>query len=126
MVKRIIALDSCGFSETLRSGLEEEIGYEVHAFRDFGLAKDSLAAGGVCFAIVNPYGDFAGQNSPYVDFIREELFQNHIPVLVFSRTSQKRIEKDTGLKLGENYAAYLKKPSPVNDFVECVRGLLGN
>ncbi len=126
MVKRILALDSCGFSNVLRSSIENEIGYEVCAFKLVDLARNFLHAGEVCLAIVNPYRDFCGQNPSYVNFIRKDLLAINVPVLVFSRTSQKRIEGDTGLRLGEDYTAYLKKPASVDTFVESVRGLLGN
>jgi len=124
MTLNILILDRVGVYPSFISELESQLGCGVGAFKELRLARDYLGTHSVNLAVVNPYEDQVGLIEAYVNFVKTDLKQKETPVLIFSRTAVPKITKMTGLILGVDYAAYLKKPASAEDFVKCVRELL--
>lgn len=124
MIKRVIALDNSGFPRNQISALEKELGYEVCNSRELSHAREALESGEVSLAIINPYSDFGGLNESYVMFIKQDLKQRNIPVILFSRAGLLRINGYAKLKQDEDYKVYVKKPCDPEVLIEAVKGLV--
>jgi len=118
-------LDSCGVSRELVLGLESKLDCSVETFKELRVLRNYLASNKVDLAIINPYKDFfGGLVLTYANFVRNDLKQMDVPVLIFTRTGFDRLTNIAKLVLGTDYKSYLKKPTPVDEFVEYVSGLL--
>jgi hypothetical protein len=123
MTRYILVLDNKGLSPNFQEGLMKGLECRIEVFRSVDQARYSLNNTDVSAAIVNPYAEQGGVAGGFVNFVKIDLKQKNVPVLIFSRIRQERIAQN-GLILGENYQAYLRKPSTMDKIVEEVGKLI--
>jgi CheY-like chemotaxis protein len=124
MAKKILVLDKRGMALSLVDGLESELGCSVDIIRDGSLVRNYLETNEISLAIVNPYVEQGSIINAYVNFIKQDFREKSIPVFIFSRVSYEKLEEKAGLKLGEDYKAYLRKPAQLDEFIGYVKGLM--
>ena len=125
MEKKILVLDRAGLNPPFVASLEAELNYRIKVSRELSALISNLDTDSVCGVIVNPYYEPGGVIEAYAEFVRGDLKKRKVPTMIFSRTGVEKLAERAGLRMPEDYQVYLKKPAPVDKFVEAVKRLIG-
>jgi len=125
-MEKVLILDASGISASFALSLESLINAQISLFRDVSVAKQDLNDFYYSLGIVNPYLDFGGFIKSHAKFIKEDLKERKIPVLVFSRVSSERLSSNSDLSLleGVDYSSYLRKPAKIDELAETILKLI--
>jgi len=123
MLRSILVLDKVGMPPSLVCALESELHCRVEVTRQGSYARSFLESSDVSLAVVNPYLEQGGLIESNIGFVRI-LRERDIPVIIHSRVKIETIAQRTGLSLGVDYQAYLRKPTQISELIKCASGLI--
>lgn len=127
MIERILIFDD----EEIWGGgwirnFKREFGCEVDIGETPVVAKELLKHNTYSVAIAEPYSPNSNRMDEHIEFIKTDLKEKGVPVLVVSSQPQEYFEEDKNLIQSRDYQAYLKKPAFTRELYPAIRGLIEN